>query len=378
MSEENKTILDWALEYYKMGLSVLPIRPGTKRPALRSWKQYQTERPDENQLRKWFKDNNKGIGVVLGPVSNDLACRDFDISVEYDQWAKVHSDLAERLPTVKTSKGFHVYFEAKVKGTKHISNGELRGKGGICLLPPSIHPDGIEYEWVNPLNNGNLIALNPELAGFIPNLTEHTEHTEHTEQTEQTDTIVKGGNKENTIVFIEKTLPKHYGERNQKIFFLALYLKSNDWDADPKGFRWAVEEWHRRALPNITTKDLLETWLDFLVAWKNLKHGIIDPIQIFEFCKELEPPEQLVKDHPQYPKLHQLCVWCRELHKAHEVFGSTAYLSCRTIGKALKISHETGNKYFRVLDLEDYLDILEIGKMTESGGKATRFKYIAN
>ena len=148
---------------------------------------------------------------------------------------------------------------------------------------------------------------------------------------------------------------------------------AGNWDADPKQFRWAVEKWLELGLQKktIRTEDFLVTWLDFLVAWKNLKYGKIDPIQILEFCKELEPPAQLVKDFPQYPKLHLLCVWCRELHKAHEVFGSTAYLGCRTIGKGLKISHETGNQYFRILDLEEYLNITEIGKMTKGGGKAT-------
>ena len=152
-----------------------------------------------------------------------------------------------------------------------------------------------------------------------------------------------------------------------------------NWDADPKRFRWAVNEWHQQALPYIKTKDFLETWLDFLVAWNNLKHGQIDPMQILEFSRELEPPEQPVKDLPQYPKLHQLCLWCRELHKAHAVFGSIAYLSCRTIAKGLQISHETGNQYFRILDLERYLDIIEKGEITEDGGqKATRFRYIGN
>ena len=151
-----------------------------------------------------------------------------------------------------------------------------------------------------------------------------------------------------------------------------------NWDTDPKEFIWAVKEWFRIDLPNIRTKNFLDTWLDFLMAWKNLKHKHIDPMQIFEFCKELDPPEQLVKDHPEEKKLQLLCIWCRELHKIHEVFGSSAYLSCRTIAKAFYISHETGNKYFRILYLEGYLDILEKGKMTKAGGIATRFKYIGD
>jgi hypothetical protein len=151
---------------------------------------------------------------------------------------------------------------------------------------------------------------------------------------------------------------------------------SGNWDADPKGYIWAVKEWHKRALPNIRTKNFLDTWLDFMVAWKNLKYGYIDPLQIFEFCKELDPPEQLVKDHPKELKLHKLCVWCRELHKAHEVYGSTAYLGCRKIAKGLQINRDKSNKYFRILAFEGYLEIVEKGRMTKTRGIATRFRYV--
>ncbi len=51
---DRKTVLEWALEYHRLSWCVIPIKPGTKKPALRSWKQYQTQRPDKNQLRKWF------------------------------------------------------------------------------------------------------------------------------------------------------------------------------------------------------------------------------------------------------------------------------------------------------------------------------------
>ncbi|MHC4466183.1 MAG: bifunctional DNA primase/polymerase [Planctomycetota bacterium] len=174
-------LLKEALRYFSYGWCVIPIKPGTKKPALKSWKKYQTERPDEKQLRKWFSDNNKSIAVVLGPVSNDLACRDFDTETEYDQWAKDYPDLANLLPTAKTSKGFHVYFEEKIEGRIDIKDaqgnhlGELRGSKHYNLLPPSIHPDGQPYEWVNPLNNGNLMHVDPEFAGFITNVTERTD-----------------------------------------------------------------------------------------------------------------------------------------------------------------------------------------------------------
>ena len=373
--KDEKTVLDYALIYHRFGWCVIPIPYGTKVAQIK-WGKYQKKRPDEKQLRKWFASNDYNIAVIIGEASNGLTCRDFDTMAEYEKWAVSYPELAKILPTGQTFQGMHVYFEGHVKGIRYLSNGELRGSGGYCLLPPSLHPEGVIYKWINPLVKENLIAIEPEKAGFISNLTEHTEHTKQTEQTKHTETIVSKEKEKEIYVFIDKTLPQKYKQRNQKIFFLALYIRSMHWDANPKWYRWAVREWHRRALPNIRTKEFLDTWLDFMVAWNNLKYGYIEPLQIFEFSKELEPPEQLVNDHPKETKLHKLCVWCRELHKAHEVYGSIAYLGCRTIAEGLKISHETGNKYFRILCLEDYLDIVEIGKMTKAGGIATRFRYV--
>ena len=313
------------------------------------------------------------MAVILGAVSGGLTCRDFDEMGAYENWASKHPDLAQTLPTVKTSRGRHVYFKSELDRIKKFDDGELKG-GGYCLLPPSVHPNGTGYEWLIPIN-GNLITIEPEEAGF---LTQHTQHTKQAQHTQQTHTIKIGVNKKKVQEIIKDTLPVKYGQRNQRIFYLALYIRSMDgnWDKKPTGFRWAVQEWHRQALPNIKTKEFEGTWLDFMVAWNNLVHGVIDPLQILEFCRTLEPPSKIVKDWPKRPELHLLCLWCRELHKAHAVYDSMAFLGCRKIGKGLKISHETGNQYFRILDLEDYVEVIEIGAITEKGALSTTFKYI--
>ena len=169
-----KTKIDFALEYHKRGWCVIPIKSASKLPAVR-WKRYQSQKPDEARLRKWFTDNSRNIAVVLGPVSDDLVCRDFDTMAGYEQWAAAYPDLARKLPRVRTSKGMHVYFQAGVEGIKYQADGELRGLRGYCLLPPSIHPDGCVYQWEIPVRNGNLLVVEPELAGFLPNVTEQTE-----------------------------------------------------------------------------------------------------------------------------------------------------------------------------------------------------------
>ena len=178
-----KTVLDYALAYYSRGWSIIPIPIGKKAARIK-WGKYQKSRPDESQLRNWFANGNRNIAVVLGEVSGGLACRDFDTAEEYEEWVARHPKLSKILPTVRTANGYHVYFKGQVEGIRHVANGELRGSGGYCLLPPSIHPNSQIYQWVNPLLNANLLAIEPELAGFIPNVTEQTEKTEQTEQTE--------------------------------------------------------------------------------------------------------------------------------------------------------------------------------------------------
>ncbi len=372
---DRKTVLEWALEYHRLSWCVIPIKPGTKKPALRSWKQYQTQRPDKNQLRKWFANNDRNIAVVLGEVSSDLVCRDFDAMAEYDLWVSEYPDLAKMLPRVKTSKGMHVYFEAPIKGTKHISNGELRGSGGYCLLPPSVHPDGLIYQWVNPLLNGNLLAIDPELAGFYGN---------NSGVTERTDENV-GGLKEILVCSsieeaIQRTLPKRFRTRHKRVFAFAreLYSMPEYTDADPKEFHSVFKVWLKRALPNIRTKEFEESWIDFLKGWGKIKWKIGEKpmAQIFEKTIQLEPPQVAVEKYPENTKLKVLVSLCRELQRA--AGNSPFFLAARTAGKLLDISPITASRWFFLLETDNILKVVSKGKMTRTGGVATRFRYIAN
>jgi hypothetical protein len=371
---DNKTILDRALEYDRLGWSIIPIRAGTKKPAIRSWKKYQTERPDKQQLRKWFGNNNRNIAVVLGEVSNGLACRDFDTMAEYEKWAKAYPDLAKILPTVQTANGMHVYFEGHIKGIKHISNGELRGKGGYCLLPPSVHPDGTVYQWANPIINGNLLAVDLELAGFLPDVTENTEQSEKTEQSEAivSDDLIERA--------IKETLPKENGARNRKIFEFARAIKTlpQFTEADPKKFREIVEAWHKRALPNIRTKEFEETWIDFLKAWPRIKYlkGQEPIMNVFEKAKKRKPPQIAIKLYPDNGKLKVLASLCRELQA--EAKENPFYLSVRTAGRLLDVSPMHASRWLFLMVSDGILRIVEKGGTAKAVRKATRFRYIAN
>jgi hypothetical protein len=340
-------------------------------------------------VRSWFANSNRNIAVVLGPVSNDLTSRDFDTMTGYEQWASEYPDLAKTLPRVQTSKGMHVYFQAKVDGIKHISNGELRGRGGYCLLPPSVHPEGQIYQWVNPLTNGNLLVIDPELAGFTPNNTVVTKRTKRTkriqENTGELKEIVVCKSIEEAI---EKSLPKEIRTRHRKIFDFARHIKSMPqyFDAEPSQLRPFVEAWHKRAKPNIRTKEFEETWIDFVLGWEKVKFlvGEEPMTKIFERAKQSEPPNIAIEKYPNNPQLQLFTATCRELQA--EAGEDSFYLYCKTGARYMEVSAMTISRWFRLLELDEIVVEVEKGGIfwTEKEGikkrtkKPSRYRYVAN
>ena len=58
------TTLDYAKEYLAKGLSVIPIKPGSKVAAVK-WQEFQTRKATEEEIRKWFGNGSgNGIGIV--------------------------------------------------------------------------------------------------------------------------------------------------------------------------------------------------------------------------------------------------------------------------------------------------------------------------
>lgn len=143
--EDTDATFRQAMDYVRRGWSIIPIKGGTKKPALRTWKRYQKNPPTEATVRRWFpKGTTNGIGILCGPASGGLVVRDFDEAGAYDAWATEHPELAATLPTSRTGRGHHVCFRAKVDKIEKYNDGELRGNG-YCLAPPSIHPNGSQY-----------------------------------------------------------------------------------------------------------------------------------------------------------------------------------------------------------------------------------------
>jgi hypothetical protein len=139
---QQDTILSAALAYADLGLSVIPL--DGKRPALKSWTQYQRERADAQTIRSWTFGN---IGIVCGDVSGNLVVLDLDGAAGYAAFAVTFPALAQTY-TVASGGGVgrHVYFYAdklppnvKAMNTP-IGHLEVCADGRQVVAPPSIHP----------------------------------------------------------------------------------------------------------------------------------------------------------------------------------------------------------------------------------------------
>lgn len=369
------TTFEWALFYEARGWSIIPIRKDSKEPSV-CWKTYQRTAPDTEQLKKWFNnDKNSSIAVILGRVSGNLACRDFDKAESYEAWANKFPDLAQKLPTIKTSRGYHVYFKAVVEHTVHYDDGELRGEGSYCLLPPSFHPCGVPYQWIVELND-DVPEIDPEDAGMIPVFVQSMKKAEPIKENRSFSEDVKI----KIHQAIEATIPSKPGERNRRIFQLVLLLRGIPDLADldnPCCLRPFIVEWHQKALPFITTKAFAETLIDFMNGWKKAKFSS-NPNLLNELLERAKT--NLVPDFPHELRepieLHYLVSLCRELQN-YSGDGSF-FLPTRNAGKVLGVDHSTAWRWLNLLVFEGWLEVVDAGCNKPGHWKSAHFRYLGD
>jgi hypothetical protein len=143
-----------AAHLVSLGFSPLPLRPGTKRPAVEQWSSYCEAPLTQLEIERIARAQPAaGLGVCCG-FGGLIAC-DVD-SDDPDLVAAVTKVLGEIAVGRRGAKGFAVFFRAK----SEIPSRQFRGKAGVlvdvlargrfCAIPPSIHPSGEAYRWTTP------------------------------------------------------------------------------------------------------------------------------------------------------------------------------------------------------------------------------------
>lgn len=391
-------MLDEALKYADLGMCIIPIQPGTKQPACRSWQQFQTEQPERRTLQRWFRES-KNLAVVMGDVSGGLICRDFDQMSTYERWAAENPTLARTLPTVETGRpGRHVYCRGDIGAVRTASatgasildfgDGELRA-GGYTLLPSSRHPSGHRYRWLIPLGT-TIPRIDLDESGFLPagHATESSrDNGGQRKNTEDNRSQLAGigeqladARNSNAILTPEveaaivASLPTGPGRRNRLVFELARGLKALPAlaDADPNDLRPFVRQWHALALPVIRTEPFDETWIDFLRAWPRVKYpkGTEPMALILARAMETELPP--AAEAYGLDGIRTLVALCRELQRA--AGEGPFYLSTRTAGRLLQVDHSTAWRWLFLLENDGVLSVVQRG--SQGTRKATRYRYL--
>lgn len=149
-------LLDAAVSYASRSWAVFPCRPSDKTPATKHGVKDATT--DLAQIRQWWTKSDYNIGIACGAPGPTV--------LDIDDLASARWVLAtlknSHAPTVATTRGQHLYFRGLDQSTIALGYGELRGHGSYVVAPPSIHPSGKLYTWLDP-PNGDL----PTVPGTI-------------------------------------------------------------------------------------------------------------------------------------------------------------------------------------------------------------------
>lgn len=161
--------LSAARDYAERGWPVFPLIAREKKPLTPNG--VLDASTDRNQILEWWQlFPAANVAIATGFVC-DVLDIDGPEPVQYLQGI-LGRDWRHGGPVCSTGKGHHLYF-ATLDGARNRASIEghkldYRGTGGYVVAPPSIHPSGARYQWLD--NRGPQLQLPPipeQLRGII-------------------------------------------------------------------------------------------------------------------------------------------------------------------------------------------------------------------
>jgi len=268
MSEDKPNLtLSKAVEFYEdLGFAVLPAIYGEKRPSV-EWKKYQEKAPSKKEMKEWFKgDRQQNIAVLCGVPSANLVVLDFDDVSVYPKLFGDTQALEKETLVAKTGSGkFHVY----LRSDKPVSSFkipqlklEVRSDGNVVIAPPSKHPSGGFYEFVN--RNAEKVMVVPDLVSAIWNKVEKlgvkTPTDLFTEDLHERGEEPYEGPDPPCVVALSKGVTE--GVRNEAAMRLLSYWVKFKRNVDPAKALWRLKKWNslnRPPLLEVELKSLVES-----------------------------------------------------------------------------------------------------------------------
>lgn len=235
-----------AKKYVDKGWSVFPVsiywskleNKWKKKPALLSWKKYQTEKPTDEELRGWFSKPVDGLGLVTGKISGVVV---LDVEGYANPEDYVDLKSPQVVNTISGGKHFYYRWTKELHNTVKIRNSaiDFRGDGGFVVLPPSGVGDNV-YSWEKEIDNMYLSPLPEEIENQLVAETSKP------------------------IEFIDGDVPfspAGEGQRNNEAARISGYLCTSIprklWEISGWG---ALKEWNKTNNPPLLEQELRTTW----------------------------------------------------------------------------------------------------------------------
>lgn len=151
------SLLNEALRYAELGIHLIPLRPQGKRPLFNTGRNHSQGTTNPDKINAWWKGNpqaNIGAPCTL----NRWCVVDVDGPQGLNALQELEAQYGE-LPLTWISKtgreggaAYHYIYQwptSEPVPTRQLASGlETRAHGAQIVLPPSMHPSGARYEWI--------------------------------------------------------------------------------------------------------------------------------------------------------------------------------------------------------------------------------------
>lgn len=396
MSSSPIKLGDHALAYGERGWRVLPVhgvldghctcgrncKEAGKHPRIKEWPAAASK--DPAKIRAWWhKWPDANVGIATGAGSG-LSVLDVDRrSGGQDSLAAMEASHSPLPPTIHVSTGgggSHFYFDYLGGGLRNsvgrLGQGlDIRSDGGFVVAPPSLHSSGQRYAWMTSADAGEIPAPMPDWLAcrlLPPALIEHPPaglDPAPLPPLAYGDLWGKGA-------MLHPTLPTGPGQRNYKLLLLARAVKFNLRMKSAADARPIFDEWFRRSLAIITTKDFYTSWEDFRHSFDCARYPLGADLSTIAWEHARTMPVPKVATQAQYAGMEDLIRLCAAFQS---IVGDTPFsLSCHQLKKLIGRDQSTCNTWLRGLTKDGVLQCVEKGIPGRPGNRASRWRYLGD